>query len=132
VPDLVAQGLFNYRSGLDAAEHLLDLDEPPTAIFAGNDDMAAAAVAIAHGRGLDVPGDVTICGFDDTPLATTIWPELTTIHQPISDMARTAVDLLVQDLRQRGEVEEVPHVLLDTKLVRRQSDAAPRRRPRKR
>jgi LacI family transcriptional regulator len=71
-----------------------------------------------------VPGDVTICGFDDTPLATTIWPELTTIHQPISDMARTAVDLLVQDLRQRGEVEEVPHVLLDTKLVRRQSDAA--------
>lgn len=132
VPDLVAQGLFNYRSGLDAAEHLLDLDEPPTAIFAGNDDMAAAAVAIAHGRGLDVPGDVTICGFDDTPLATTIWPELTTIHQPISDMARTAIDLLVQDLRQRGEVEEVPHVLLDTKLVRRQSDAAPRRRPRKR
>lgn len=132
VPDLVAQGLFNYRSGLDAAEHLLDLDEPPTAIFAGNDDMAAAAVAIAHGRGLDVPGDVTICGFDDTSLATTIWPELTTIHQPISDMARTAVDLLVHELRQRGDAEEVPHVLLDTKLVRRQSDAAPRRRPRKR
>jgi LacI family transcriptional regulator len=131
---LIAQGLFNYRSGLDAAEHLLDLAEPPTAIFACNDDMAAAAVAIAHGRGLDVPGDLTVCGFDDTPLATTIWPELTTIHQPISDMARSAVDLLVRDLReQRGEAEEEPsHVVLDYKLVRRQSDAAPRRRPRKR
>ncbi len=130
--ELVAQGLFNYRSGLDAAEQLLDLPEPPTAIFACNDDMAAAAVAIAHGRGLDVPGDLTVCGFDDTPLATTIWPELTTVHQPISDMARAAVDLLVRDLReQRGEgPDELSHQLLDFKLVRRQSDAAPRRRPR--
>jgi LacI family transcriptional regulator len=51
VPDLVAQGLFNYRSGLDAAEHLLDLDEPPTAIFAGNDDMAAAAWPSPMGAG---------------------------------------------------------------------------------
>ncbi|WP_068092136.1 LacI family DNA-binding transcriptional regulator [Novosphingobium rosa] len=129
---LIAQGLFNYRSGLDAAEHLLDLPEPPTAIFACNDDMAAAAVAIAHGRGLDVPGDLTVCGFDDTPLATTIWPELTTVHQPISDMARAAVDLLVRDLRgQRDDAADEPsHVLLDFKLVRRQSDAAPRRRPR--
>jgi LacI family transcriptional regulator len=133
-PALVAQGLFNYRSGLDAAELLLDQAEPPTAIFACNDDMAAAAMAIAHGRGLDVPGDLTVCGFDDTPLATTIWPELTTVHQPISDMARTAVDLLVRELRHRRDAgDEAPaHVLLDYKLVRRQSDAAPRRRPRKR
>lgn len=133
-PSLVAQGLFNYRSGLDAAEHLLDQSEPPTAIFAANDDMAAAVVAMAHGRGLDVPGDLTVCGFDDTPLATTIWPELTTIHQPIADMARTAVDLLVRGLRQRRAPTgaDTPHILLDYKLVRRQSDAAPRRRPRQR
>src|SRR3546814_9343813 len=63
---------------------------PPTAIFASNDDMAAAAVAVAHRRGVDVPGDLSICGFDDTPFATTIWPALTTIHQPIADMSRAA------------------------------------------
>src|SRR3546814_11193120 len=67
---LIAQGLFTYRSGLDAAEILLARDQPPTAIFASNDDMAAAAVAVAHRRGVDVPGDLSICGFDDTPFAT--------------------------------------------------------------
>jgi len=129
--DLIAQGLFTYRSGLDAAERLLELAEPPSAIFASNDDMAAATVAVAHRRGLDVPGDLTVCGFDDTALATTIWPELTTIHQPITDMSRAAVELLVDEIRLRrsGQPTEHRHMLLDFTLVRRQSDAAPRRRP---
>lgn len=127
---LVAPGLFTYRSGLDAAEQLLDLHEPPTAIFASNDDMAAAAVAVAHRRGLDVPGDLTVCGFDDTTLATAIWPELTTIHQPIADMSRAAVDMLVTAVRRQDAPPEERHRLLDFTLVRRQSDAAPRRRPR--
>jgi len=124
-PRLVAQGYFTYRSGLEAATQLLDAPAPPSAIFASNDDMAAAAVAIAHARQLDVPRDLTICGFDDTPLATTIWPELTTIRQPIADMARAAVDMLVRALRQRkGAVVE--HEELAYALVRRQSDAAPK------
>lgn len=129
---LIQQGYFTYRSGLDAAEHLMDLPDPPTAVFASNDDMAAATVAVAHRRGLDVPGDLTVCGFDDTALATTIWPELTTIRQPIADMSREAVDMLVRDIRSRrnGRPEERRHVLLDFELIRRQSDAAPRRRPR--
>lgn len=55
----------------------------PSAIFASNDDMAAAVIAVAHGMHLQVPEDLTVCGFDDTPVATTVWPELTTIHQPI-------------------------------------------------
>ena len=137
-PALVAQGLFTYRSGLDASEHILDQAVPPTAIFASNDDMAAATMAIAHGRGLDVPGDLTVCGFDDTPLATAIWPELTTIRQPISEMARSAVDLLVQHLRNGAPADDadpaeaVTHVRMDYQFVRRQSDAAPRRKPRKR
>ena len=128
---LVAPGLFTYRSGLDAAEQLLDLEDMPSAIFASNDDMAAAAVAVAHRRGLDVPGDLTVCGFDDTTLATAIWPELTTIHQPIADMSRAAVEMLVSAIRRR-KVEghaEITHRLLDFSLIRRQSDAAPRRRP---
>jgi LacI family transcriptional regulator len=130
-PALIVDGLFTYRSGLDAAEQLLDLPDPPTAIFSSNDDMAAATVAMAHRRGLDVPGDLTVCGFDDTTLATAIWPELTTIHQPIADMARAAVDLLVSSLRRQktGEGAAAQHVL-DYTLIRRQSDAPPRRRPR--
>lgn len=128
---LVAQGLFTYRSGLDAAEELLERAAAPSAIFASNDDMAAAAVAVAHRRGLDVPGDLTVVGFDDSALATTIWPELTTIHQPIADMSRAAVDLLAGMLRDRrgGGGMPVRHVTLDYTLIRRQSDAAPRRRP---
>lgn len=127
---LVVQGLFTYRSGLDAAEELLDLEDPPTAIFSSNDDMAAAAVAVAHRRGLDVPSDLTVCGFDDTVLATAIWPELTTIHQPIADMAQAAVETLVLSLRRsRGAEAPVSHRLFDFTLIRRQSDAVPRRRP---
>lgn len=130
-PALVAQGLFTYRSGLDVAEQLLDVPNPPSAIFASNDDMAAATVAVAHRHGLDVPNDLTVCGFDDTALATTIWPELTTIHQPITDMSLAAVELLVKEIRSRraGHSDPAQHRELDFQLVRRQSDAAPRRRP---
>ncbi|MEA3541013.1 MAG: LacI family DNA-binding transcriptional regulator [Pseudomonadota bacterium] len=132
--ELIAQGYFTYRSGLDAAESILSLIDPPTAIFASNDDMAAATVAIAHRTGLDVPGDLTVCGFDDTSLATTIWPELTTIRQPISAMARAAVEVLVRQLKTRRtrSADAAEHLVLDHALIRRQSDAAPRSRPRHR
>jgi LacI family transcriptional regulator len=128
---LIEQGFFTYRSGLDATERLFELEDAPSAIFASNDDMAAAAVAVAHRRGLDVPGDLTVVGFDDTALAATIWPALTTIRQPITDMSRTAVEMLVQAIRDRRQGVRSParHVVLDFALVRRQSDAAPRRRP---
>jgi LacI family transcriptional regulator len=129
--ELIVQGLFTYRSGLDAAEQLLGLEQRPTAIFASNDDMAAAVVAIAHRLGLDVPGDLTVAGFDDTALATTIWPELTTVRQPITDMAEAAVQSLVRLIRaQRNGTPEAPeHVVMEHALIRRQSDAAPRLRP---
>jgi len=132
VPDeLVSQGMFNYRSGLDAAEKLLSVDPRPSAIFSSNDDMAAATVAIAHRFGLDVPGDLTVAGFDDAALATTIWPELTTVRQPIFDMAGTAVDILVRQIRahREGSPEPHEHLVMDFSLIRRQSDAAPRLRP---
>jgi LacI family transcriptional regulator len=71
-----------------------------------------------------------VCGFDDTTLSTAIWPELTTVHQPIADMARAAVEMLVSTIRQpRGIDPSARHRLLDYTLIRRQSDAAPRRRP---
>jgi LacI family transcriptional regulator len=130
--DLVVLGGLSYRCGLDAVEYLLDLAERPTAVFAGNDEMAAAAVAVAHGRGLDVPRDLTVTGFGDSALAKTIWPALTTIHQPSQQMARVAVQSLVQRVRglRRGCSHQPDHISLDFELVRRQSDAAPRVRPR--
>src|ERR1700761_231643 len=85
--DQVAQGYFTYRSGLEAAEKLLTAWKP-TAIFASNDDMAAATMAVAHRRGLDVPADLTVAGFDDTPLATTVWPALTNVRKPIAERER--------------------------------------------
>lgn len=126
-PELITQGQFTYRSGLVAAEHLLDLPEPPTAIFAGNDDMAAAVVAVAHRRHLNVPGDLTVCGFDDTDFAQSIWPELTTIHQPIAAMARTAIEMLVDAIRLRrgGRSEGHRETVLDYTLIKRDSDAPP-------
>ncbi|MGA2777163.1 MAG: LacI family DNA-binding transcriptional regulator [Steroidobacteraceae bacterium] len=125
---LIAQGLFTYRSGLKAAEQLLSLAQPPTAIFASNDDMGAATVTVAHRMHLDVPKDLTVCGFDDTEFSRSIWPELTTIRQPIADMSRAAVQLLVQKIRAQraGKDEDCKHVLLEFTLVRRDSDAPPR------
>jgi len=133
--DQVAQGYFTYRSGLEAAEKLLDSGRP-TAIFASNDDMAAATMAVAHRRGLDVPSDLAVTGFDDTPLAATVWPALTTIHQPIAEMAREAVRLLVEQIRSRrgGSEPQVMHKMLKFTLVKRESSAplegpAPDKRP---
>jgi LacI family transcriptional regulator len=130
-PELMARGLFTYRSGLDAAEQLLDLAERPTAIFASNDDMAAAVVAVAQRIGLDVPGDLTVAGFDDVALATTIWPELTTVRQPIADMARKAMEIIVRRVRLQDAGDHLgpEQVQMKWELIRRQSDAAPRHRP---
>jgi len=125
--DLIAQGLFTYRSGLDAAERILSQSRPPTAIFASNDDMAAAAVAVAHQRRLDVPGDLSVCGFDDAPLATTIWPELTTVRQPMDELSRASIDLLVSEIRAGQPAGALPEQrVLKHVIVRRQSDSAPR------
>ena len=89
--------------------------------------MAAAAVGVAHRQGLHVPDDVSIVGFDDTALATNVWPELTTIRQPIADMAETAVAMLLTRLRTRDDnAEEEADRVLPHELVVRESCAPPR------
>lgn len=125
--ELIVQGDFSYRSGLDAADRLLNLEQLPTAVFAGNDDMAAATIATAHRYRVDVPKDLSVCGFDDTLLATTIWPQITTIHQPIADMSHAAIDLLAREIRCRraGLENECQHLTLDFRLEKRHSDAPP-------
>lgn len=131
-PELLplAQGYFTYRSALTAADRLLSSTELPTAIFASNDDMGAAVLAVAHRRGLRVPEDLTVVGFDDTALATIVWPQLTTVRQPIEQMAQTAVKLLLQRLEKSsrpGSTVAIERVLKH-EIVVRESSAAPSHR----
>jgi LacI family transcriptional regulator len=110
--------------GREAAARLLDLAEPPTAIFAFNDNIAIGAIQAARARGLTVPDDLSIVGFDDVEHATIVTPALTTVRQPLAEMGRTAVSLLNRLLeRQRFETL---HVELATRLVIRDSTAPPR------
>jgi LacI family transcriptional regulator len=129
------QGYFSYRSGLTAGERLLVRKDRPTAIFASNDDMAAATVSVAHRMGLVVPDDVSIVGFDDTALATSVWPELTTVKQPIAAMAEAALELLIADLRGHpgGTRRKFTERVLSHAIIIRESSGRPPRgaKPRK-
>lgn len=116
--ELVQQGWFDFTSGQAAADRLLDLRDPPTAIFASSDDMAAGVLAAAHRRRMAVPGDLSIAGFDDTDLARSVWPPLTTVRQPIAVLAERAAELLFD--RAEPGLRLVPY-----ELVRRETVAAP-------
>lgn len=107
---LVTQGYFDLQSGIEAGRALLSGDERPTAIFATNDEMAVGVMMTARELGLDVPRDVSIAGFDDTPMSRLIWPPLTTVRQPLEEMASAAVEALVQ--KRGGERVELPFELL--------------------
>ena len=122
-PALVKQGDFNYASGLVSGHQLLELPVPPTAIFASNDDMAAGVLAAAHQRGLSVPGDVSVAGFDDTPLSWQLSPALTTIHQPVYESGVLATQILIGMLH--GEMPAQTANILPTWLVARASTAPP-------
>ncbi|MCR9269825.1 MAG: LacI family DNA-binding transcriptional regulator [Henriciella sp.] len=125
--DLIVSGDFTYVSGMQAASKLLSRPKPPTAIFACNDDMAAGAIAAAHQAGLRVPQDVSIVGFDDTANASALWPPLTTVRQPIRDMASSAIEILARRVAQsKAKVPtRTENLTLDHELVIRQSAAAP-------
>lgn len=112
--ELVTQGEFSFESGILGAEKLLALARPPTAIFAANDDMAAGAIRAAGERGLNVPRDLSVCGFDDTPIARHIYPALTTVRQPTSEMGRLATLELLDRIRtpDAGRMVRVEHMLL--------------------
>lgn len=91
---LFVDGGFTFGSGIAAGEALLALPEPPSAIFATNDDMALGVLTLAHQIGLRVPEDLSVVGFDDTPASLTSWPPLTTVRQPLEDMGRAVIDAL--------------------------------------
>ncbi len=113
------QGDFSYASGLRGGRALLQGPMPPTAIFASNDDMAAGVLTVAHEFGLDVPGQLSIAGFDNIDLAWQVYPALTTVAQPIHDLAVAATEILIGMLR--GEVTEPEQRTLPTTLIIRAS-----------
>ena len=123
-PALEVESIPEIPPGRAAAEQLLDLPERPTAIFAFNDNIAIGAVQAARERGLRVPDDLSVVGFDDVEPATIVSPALTTVRQPLAEMGRTAVSLLNRLLvRQRFETL---HIELATRLVVRESTSPPR------
>src|SRR3954467_12149852 len=95
-PALEAASDFEINGGVRAAGELLDLADPPTAIFAFNDNMAIGAIQAARARGLTVPDDLSVVGFDDLEEAEIVTPALTTIRQPLAEMGRIAVSLLIR------------------------------------
>lgn len=115
---LIERGAYNFESGSRAAEALLALDPPPTAIFASSDDMAAGVLAAAHRLGVDVPRQLSVSGFDDTDLASVVWPPLTTIHQPVRELGYAAADLLLRPAPE-PEQRQLPFEL----VVRGSTDA---------
>ena len=124
-PDLVRVGGYR-REGADRPAHeLLELPDPPTAVFAANDLMAIATIDAARDVGLRVPQDLSVIGFDDVPEAVAATPPLTTVAQPIQQMGAEAVALLVRLIA--GAEVDTDHVRLPTRLVERGSTAPPAR-----
>ena len=123
VPDnFILEGTYDYRSGLEAGESLLKLAQRPTAIFASNDEMAAGLIAAAHKSGLSVPEELSIAGFDDSVIATVVWPQLTTVRQPIKEMAAAAVNMVTKQCR--GQTKDEATVRkLPIDLIMRESTA---------
>jgi len=122
-PALVVQGDFNYTSGFTAGTRLLDLAEPPTAVFAASDEMALGVYEAVRRNGLRVPEDLSIVGFDDLPQARWGSPPLTTVRQPLAEMGMAAVRTVLRLLN--GEQLESSKVELATEVVVRESTTAP-------
>ncbi len=118
--ELCVDGAYTFESGVAAAAALLALKPRPTAIFASNDEMAAGVYQGARQLGLSVPDDLSIIGFDDTPVSSRLWPPLTTVHWPILEMGRAAARKLLL-----GAVDG--DVVVPAHLVERNSAAPPRR-----
>jgi LacI family transcriptional regulator len=120
-PDLCFDGAYTFESGIAGAEALLSRKPRPTAIFASNDEMAAGVYQVARQMGLSIPQDLSIIGFDDTPVSSRLWPPLTTVRWPILDMGRLAAKKLL------GASEAMAELVAPARLVKRESSSSPPR-----
>ncbi len=119
----IQQGNFSFESGEDCARRLLSLQIPPSAIFASNDYMAAGIVKVANQKGISIPHDLTVTGFDNAPASRYIWPSLTTIKQPITEMAIEATRMLIRIIRKKP-LDNVSITIKDELIVRESSAPA--------
>jgi LacI family transcriptional regulator len=123
-PRLIYEGTFFQSDGYAGACALMDIHDPPTAIFASNDVMAMGAMDAVRSRRLRVPDDISIVGFDDIPQAASVRPELTTVRQPLEQMGRVATQMLL-DLLKNAE-KEISRIELPTELIVRGSTSSPK------
>lgn len=123
--DIILQGLFQFRQAESVCRKMLRMDDPPTAIFASNDQMAAAVLKVASQSGFEVPHDLSVCGFDDAPISNYIWPSLTTIKQPLKTIARDACQHLLRGIKNQQSLDDVIH---QCEVIIRASTAPPSRR----
>jgi LacI family transcriptional regulator len=119
----VRTGQFHHRDGLEEGAALLDLPERPTAVFAGSDETALGVIEAARLRGLRVPDDLSLVGFDDTPVARFASPPLTTVRQPLREIGAVALRTALR--LADGEKVDSHHVELATELVVRRTTAPP-------
>ena len=115
----VRKGEFKFRSGVAAAEKLFELDQPVTAIFASNDDMAAGVMMVANRQGIKVPEELSIVGFDDSEIAENMWPMLTTVRQPLQQFGEVAALKLIESLGQPVSPDTVPTILPHQMVIRK-------------
>lgn len=121
---LVAAGDNSMGSGEACAEKLLNRKQPPTAIFAANDDMAVGVIRVAHRLRVDVPGQLSVAGFDDIALARMVYPSLTTIKQPLTEMAQRAATALIEGKCGDASANE-PDIVPATLQIRESTGPAP-------
>lgn len=115
------RGDFTFQSGIAAGRDLLSARRHPSAIFATNDDMAAGVIAACNQMGLSVPGDVSVCGFDDSWVASAVFPYLSTVHQPIEAMAHAAAMMMIERKSAadgRHPLRQLPHHLIERDSLR--------------
>ena len=124
--EMVYEGGYTFESGVAGAEALLTRSPRPTAIFACNDEMAAGIYKAALRMGLSIPGDLSVVGYDDSPLASQLWPSLTTIRLPVRDLGRQAAAMLLADNWPRAAQAEAG-VSVSPHLVVRDSCQPPKR-----
>jgi LacI family transcriptional regulator len=122
---LLTWGDFSYASGEVAARSLLDSADPPTAIIVSNDQMTLATIEVARARRLDIPRDLSIISFDNTPIVRFTQPPLTAVDQPIAETVSRAVELIIA--AQRGEPKPAIPTVVHGSLVERGSTAPPQR-----
>ena len=122
---LIAGGTYRFDSGIAAGDRLLDVTPRPTAIVSSNDEMAAGVMHAARQRGMRIPDDLSVIGFDDTAIASHIWPPLTTVRWPIIPMARAAAAKLLAGAVEGEDDADEPSMFLST-LIKRGSVAAPK------